>query len=56
MQKWKTYPDHVERSSQVVTEMNERDTHDNQEGKRYLESGRRDDDIDVEFFQKGSYV
>ena len=52
VQKCKPYPEHVESSSQVVKELKERDTHDNQEGKRCLESGQRCNVIDVESFNK----
>ena len=54
VEKCKPYPEHVECSSQVVKELNDRDTHVNQEGKRCLESGWRGDDIDVESFCKRS--
>jgi hypothetical protein len=50
----KPYPEHLERSSQVVKELKERDTHAKQEGrelaKRSLESGQLGDSIVVENF------
>jgi len=50
----KSYPEHVERSSEVVQEVKERDTHAKQEvrqvAKRCLESGQLGDVIIVEIF------
>ena len=52
----KPYPEHLERSSQVVKDVKERDTHVKQEGrevtKRSLESGQLGDSIVVEIFGK----
>ncbi len=54
MYQCKSYPEHLERSSQVVKELKERDTHVDQEGrelaKRSLESGQLGDSIVVEIF------
>ena len=50
------YPEHIERHTQVVKELKERDEHDKIQArevvKRSLESGQADDDIDVEKFDK----
>ena len=50
----KPYPQHIDRHTQVVKEVKERDEHDNIQVRevvtRSLESGQPDDDIDVEKF------
>jgi hypothetical protein len=55
-QQWKPYPEHLERSSQVVQEFKERDAHVKQEdrevAKSSLESGQLGDSIVVENFGK----
>ena len=52
----KPSPEHVERYSQIVKELKERDTHvkkqDKEVGKRSLESGQPDDPVDVDRFDK----
>ena len=56
VQQCKPYPEHLERSSQVVQELKERDAHVKQEGrevaKRSLETGQLGDSIVVEIFGK----
>jgi hypothetical protein len=56
VQQCKPYPEHLERSSQVVKELKERDAHVKQKGrevaKRSLESGQLGDSIVVENFGK----
>jgi hypothetical protein len=56
VQQCKPYPEHLERSSQVVKELKERDTHAKKEDrevvKRALESGQLGDSIVVENFGK----
>jgi hypothetical protein len=56
VQQCKAYPEHLERSSQVVKELKERDAHVKQEDrevvKRSLESGQLGDSIVVENFGK----
>jgi hypothetical protein len=56
VQQCKPYPEHLERSLQVVKELKERDAHAKQEGrevvKRSLESGQLGDSIVVENFGK----
>ncbi len=50
----KPYPQYIDRHTQVVKEVKERDEHDNIQARevatRSLESGQPDDDIDVEKF------
>ena len=54
----KSLPEHVERHSQIVKELKDRDDHDKIQGreatKRSLQSGEPNDPVDVEWFDKKS--